>query len=83
MAGARATGVSMATPLLRAEQATRVLPASVVAEAPDSCFGIASKTALEGSSADLEGWRVTHVRQGPSGSMAVMAPFHAWPSHFP
>lgn len=83
VAGARATRVSMATLLLRAERATSMVPSSVAVEDPDSRFSLASKAALEGSSAALEGGRVTHVRQGPSGSTAVVAPFHTWLPHFP
>lgn len=79
-AGARGTGVNVAAPLLRAEQATSVVPSSVVAEDPGSHFSFAGKAALEGSSSDLEGWKVAHTRQGPS---AGVAPFHTWPPAFP
>lgn len=70
--------MSVATLLLRAEQARSVVPSLVVAEDPNSRFSLASKAALEGSSADLEGWRVTHetgaIRQrSNSGTVSCLA----------
>lgn len=58
--------------------ATGVVPS--LSEDPDSHFSSARGSF---GSTDLLGWRVTHMRQGPSGSTAGVAPFHTWPPPCP